>query len=152
MRVWTGNPHPLGAHWDGLGTQFALWSRHATGVELCLFEAPDAKRPVETVALQERTGWVWHAYLPDVRPGCLYGYRAAGPWDPAAGHRFDHAKLLQDPYAKALCGSVRWDAALSGGRDGDRAGPERRDSAPFVPRSVVVDDSFPWGDDEPPRT
>jgi glycogen operon protein len=144
MRVWPGRPYPVGALWDGLGTQFALWSRHATGVELCLFESPEAERAAETVALRERTGWVWHAYLPEVRPGALYGYRVDGPWDPAAGHRFNRAKLLQDPYAKAVCGSLRWDDALRG--------DDPRDSAPFVPRSVVVDDTFPWGDDVAPRT
>src|SRR5262245_50597136 len=152
MHVWPGNPSPLGAHWDGLGTQFALWSRNATGVELCLFETGDAERAIDTVALRERTGWVWHAYLPDVRPGSLYGYRVDGPWDPAAGHRFNRAKLLQDPYAKALCGSLRWHEALRGDREGESADPDPRDSAPFVPRSVVIDDTFPWGDDVAPRT
>jgi isoamylase len=143
MRVWPGGPYPLGAHWDGLGTRFALWSRHATGVELCLFDSPTDAHAFETVPLRERTGRVWHAYLPDVRPGCLYGYRVDGPWQTADGHRFDRAKLLQDPWAKALCGSLRWDPSLA---------DEGSDSAPFVPRGVVVDDSFPWGDDEPPRT
>jgi len=155
MRVWPGSPYPLGAHWDGLGTQFALWSQHARSVELCLFDAPGAAPAALTTALRERTGWVWHAYLPDVRPGALYGYRVDGPWEPAAGHRFNQAKLLQDPYAKALCGPLRWDDALCGHRVRARAGgdvPDPRDSAPFVPRSVVIDDSFPWGGDEPPRT
>jgi glycogen operon protein len=151
MRVWPGRPYPLGALWDGLGTLFALWSRHATGIELCLFETAAAEQAVETVVLRERTGWIWHAYLPDVRPGTLYGYRVDGPWDPAAGHRFNRAKLLQDPYAKALCGSLHWHGALRGDREGDPAAPDPRDSAPFVPRSVVVDDSFPWGDDVYPR-
>src|SRR5215468_10602465 len=152
MRVWPGKPYPLGALWDGLGTQFALWSRHATGVELCLFETTAAGRAVETVVVRERTGWVWHAYLPDVRPGTLYGYRVDGPWDPAAGHRFNRAKLLQDPYAKALCGSLCWDDALRGNREGESADPDPRDSAAFVPRSVVIDDTFPWGNDVLPRT
>jgi glycogen operon protein len=152
MHVWPGKPYPLGALWDGLGTQFALWSRHGSAVELCLYEAPEAERALETVSLRERTGFVWHAYLPDVRPGSLYGYRVDGPWDPAAGHRFNRAKLLQDPYAKALCGSLRWDEALRGDAGDVRSGPDPRDSARFVPRSVVIDDTFPWGDDVPPRT
>jgi isoamylase len=165
-RIWPGRPHPLGSHWDGIGTQFALWSRHATSVELCLFDAPDDASARETIALRERTGWVWHAYLPDVRPGSLYAYRVDGPFDPAAGHRFNRAKLLQDPYAKALCGPLRWNDALSGQRTrepedapanraprgGSEPAPDPRDSAPFVPRSVVVDDSFPWEDDALPRT
>jgi len=152
MRVWPGSPYQLGAVWDGLGTQFALWSRHATGVKLCLFDVRDAARPTDTITLRERTGWIWHAYLPDVGPGSLYGYRVDGPWEPAAGHRFNRAKLLQDPYAKALCGNVRWDDALCAELPGEPGGADRRDSAPFVPRSVVIDDTFPWADDEPPRT
>jgi glycogen operon protein len=153
MRVWPGRPHPLGARWDGQGTHFALFSRHATGVELCLFDEPGEAAAMECVPLRERTGWVWHAYLPDVRPGALYGYRVDGPWQPEAGHRFDPSKLLQDPYAHAICGQVRWDPALTTRTTpGNDRRPERIDSAPFVPRSVVVDDSFPWGDDAPPRT
>lgn len=153
MRVWPGRPYPLGARWDGQGTNFALFSRHATGVELCLFDGPGEAPAVECVKLRERTGWVWHAYLPDVRPGTLYGYRVDGPWQPEVGHRFDRTKLLQDPYARAICGEVRWEDTLTVHPTGDGTNRlEPPDSAPFVPRSVVVDDSFPWGDDAPPRT
>jgi isoamylase len=151
MRAWPGSPYPLGARWDGRGTQFALWSRHATAVELCLYDAPGSAPPVETLTLRERQGWVWHAYLPDVRPGTLYGYRVDGPWDPKNGHRFNRAKLLQDPYAKALCGRLRWNDALNA-QNRDSTSPDPTDSSPYAVRSVVVDESFPWDDDTPPRT
>jgi glycogen operon protein len=144
VRAWPGSPERLGAVWDGQGTHFALFTRHATGVELCLFDEPGDSRAAERLTLRERTGWVWHAYLPDVRPGALYGYRVDGPWDPGKGHRFNKAKLLQDPYARALCGQLVWGDALSA------ANPV--DSARCVPRSVVVDDSFPWAEDAAPRT
>ena len=144
MRVWPGSPERLGASWDGQGTNFALFSRNATSVELCFFYAPGDARVLDSVSLRERRGWVWNAYLPDVRPGALYGYRVDGPWAPHEGHRFNRAKLLQDPYAHALCGELVWHDALSGSSPAD--------SAAYVPRSVVVDDSFPWGDDVAPRT
>jgi len=143
VRVWPGSPDRLGSHWDGRGTTFALFSRHARRVDLCLFDAPGDTSAAERVRLRERSGWVWHAYLPDVHPGTLYGYRVDGPWAPFQGHRFNAKKLLQDPYARALCGDVEWSGALSD------ASPE--DSAAYVPRSVVVDDSFPWDGDAAPR-
>jgi isoamylase len=143
MRVWPGSPDRLGSRWDGRGTNFALFSRHATRVDLCLFDAPGDARAAQSVTLRERTGWVWHAYLPDVRPGTLYGYRVDGPFAPADGHRFNPRKLLQDPYARALCGSLEWNEALSGANPAD--------SAAHVPRGVVVDDSFPWEGDTSPR-
>jgi glycogen operon protein len=155
MRVWPGSPHPLGATWDGEGVNFALFSEHATGVELCLFAAPDAPRESQRVALRERSGRVWHAYLPDLRPGQLYGYRVQGPYEPERGHRFNPHKLLLDPYAKALSGPVAWADAQLGFRPGDPAGDlsfSREDSAPCVPRALVVDTAFSWGDDRPPRT
>jgi isoamylase len=152
MRVWRGQPYPLGATWDGTGVNFALFSEHATGVELCLF---DAEGRETRLPLRERTNMAWHCYLPDVRPGQLYGYRVHGPYDPARGHRFNPAKLLLDPYARALAGGVRWDDAVFaypvGGPEEDLV-PDPRDSAPFVPRCVVVDPTFAWGDDRPPRT
>jgi isoamylase len=151
LRIWPGQPLSLGAHWDGRGTNFAVASDRATAVRLCLFESPyPEEAPAHEVALTEHAHGVWHAYLPDVHPPQLYGYRVEGPWRPDQGLCFNPAKLLVDPYALALCGRLEWDdavfgAAASGGRD-------PRDSAPFVPRSVVVDPSFPWGDDRPPRT
>ncbi len=154
MRIWPGRPHPLGATWDGQGTNFALFSRNATRVLLCLFDGPDDLEPTSVIPLRERTRMVWHAYLPDVRPPQLYGYRVEGPWDPTEGHRCNDAKLLVDPYAFAITGQPIWDAALHS-HVIDENGyelPDPRDSAPYAPKSVVVNPSFPWGDDRPPRT
>src|SRR5215831_5851348 len=109
MRVWAGHPYPLGATWDGAGVNFALFSENATGVELCLFNGAGADGEAEVrVRVTEQTDQVWHIYLPEVRPGQRYGYRVHGPYDPPAGHRFNPAKLLLDPYAKAIDGAVRW--------------------------------------------
>ncbi|RMF73127.1 MAG: glycogen debranching enzyme GlgX [Planctomycetota bacterium] len=155
MRIWPGGPYPRGATWDGEGVNFALFSEHATGVELCLFDRPDAEKETETIALPERTHGVWHVYLPDVRPGQLYGYRVHGPYAPEQGLRFNPSKLLIDPYAKALSSTVEWNDALFGYTLGHPDGDlsfDTRDSAPFVPKSVVVDTAFTWGDDRPPRT
>ncbi|HEX2611410.1 MAG TPA: hypothetical protein VHK68_10405, partial [Gemmatimonadales bacterium] len=113
-RVWPGRPAPLGATWDGEGTNFAIFSEHATSVELCLFLHPEDPAETERIQLRERTDQIWHAYLPDVRPGQAYGYRVHGPHSPAQGHRFNPAKLLVDPYAKAISGTVEWSDALSG--------------------------------------
>jgi len=154
VRTRPGAPYPLGATWDGAGVNFAVWSEHATGMDLCLFDGKDPTREVHRLAIRERTDAVWHLYLPEARPGLLYGYRAHGPYEPKAGHRFNPAKLLLDPYARAITGDVTWDDALFGYRIGD---PEEdlsldeRDSAPFAPRSVVVDPAFSWGDDRLPR-
>ncbi|MCW5892943.1 MAG: glycogen debranching protein GlgX [bacterium] len=155
MRVWPGVPYPLGATWTGEGVNFALFSEHATGVELCLFDAPDDPRESARITLTERDQFVWHAYLPDARPGQLYGWRVHGPYDPAAGHRFNPAKLLIDPYAKAIAGGVHWNDALFGYAVGDPQADlvaSTADSAPFVPKGVVVETAFTWGDDRPLRT
>ncbi|HEY8170248.1 MAG TPA: glycogen debranching protein GlgX [Candidatus Limnocylindria bacterium] len=149
MRVWRGRPYPLGATWDGSGVNFALFSEHGSAVDLCLFDADGAE---QRIRLTEQTDLVWHAYLPDARPGQRYGYRVDGPYAPREGHRFNAAKLLIDPYARRLDGAVRWDDALFGYRIGDEASPDERDSAPFVPKGVVVDQAFSWGDDAPPST
>jgi isoamylase len=152
VRVWPGQPYPLGATWDGSGTNFALFSAHAERVELCLFDAP-GRSEIARVTLPEYTHETWHAYLPDVRPGQLYGYRVSGPYDPPAGHRFNPHKLLLDPYAKALAGRLRWDDALFGYTVGAPEADlsfDRRDSAPFVPKCRVVDPAFTWGA-RPPR-
>ena len=154
IRVWPGEPYPLGATWDGEGVNFALFSENATGVDLCLFDGGDGTTETHRLALRERTDQVWHGYLPDVRPGQLYAYRVHGPYDPAAGHRFNPAKVLIDPYAKAISGTVAWNDTLFGYRIGDPdhdLTPDERDSAPFVPKCVVVDPAFTWGDDRPPR-
>ncbi|MDJ0786309.1 MAG: glycogen debranching protein GlgX [Myxococcota bacterium] len=150
MSVWPGNPQPLGAHWDGLGTNFALASERATSVRLCLFDSPGDAEPAHETRLSRHEHGVWHAYLPEVQPSQVYGYRVDGPWEPEVGNCFNPAKLLLDPYGRAIAGNLHWDSSLAGARpDGRR---DLSDSAPYVPRSVVIDSSFPWGDDRPPRT
>ena len=147
-----GRPDPLGASWDGLGVNFAVFSANAEKIELCLFDEA-GRREVARLPLPECTDEVWHGYLPEAQPGQLYGYRAHGPYDPRNGHRFNPCKLLLDPYAKQLHGEVRWTDALFGYRLGAGRADltfDRRDSAPAMPKGVVVDDSFNWGDDRPP--
>ena len=155
MKVWPGNPYPLGATWDGSGVNFALFSENATGVELCLFDRPNQGRETTQVRMTEQTAQVWHVYLPEARPGQFYGYRVHGPYNPAEGHRFNPAKLLLDPYAKSIAGSIKWSDALFGYTighpDGDLSKDER-DSADGIPKCVVVDPAFSWGQDAPPRT
>ncbi len=154
VRAWSGKPYPLGAVWDGHGTNFAIFSQNATGIELCLFDHAEDVECSGRIQLSERTNGVWHTYLRDVRPGQLYGYRAQGPYAPQHGHRFNAAKLLVDPYAKAITGSVHWSDAIFGHVVGDKEedlGCSSWDSAGFVPKCVVVQESFPWGDDRPPR-
>jgi glycogen operon protein len=146
-RVWPGLPYPLGVTWDGSGTNFALFTAHAERVELCLYE-PDGQQEQARIVLPEYTHEIWHAYLPDVRPGQFYGYRVYGPYDPKAGHRFNHHKLLIDPYAKLLAGELTWNDALFGYRVGDAKEDlsfDDRDSAPYIPKCVVVDSAFTWG-------
>jgi glycogen operon protein len=155
MRVWPGTPYPLGATWDGEGVNFALFSEHAQAVRLLLFDDPVSGEPSTVITLIETTDQVWHAYLPDVRPGALYGYKVDGAYDPEHGHRFNPHKLLIDPYAKAVSGPVDWNDDLFGYTVGDPAGDlscDGRDSASALPKSVVVDPSFTWQDDRPPQT
>ncbi|MHC1480794.1 glycogen debranching protein GlgX [Frateuria aurantia] len=152
VRIREGQPFPLGATWDGLGVNFALFSGHATRVELCLFDASGAE--TARLDLPEYTDEVWHGYLPDARPGQLYGYRVHGPYAPAEGHRFNPNKLLLDPYARQLAGKLEWNDALygyiRGHPDGDLSF-DTRDSAPFVPKARVIDPAFTWGHDRAPR-
>jgi len=154
LRVWPGAPHPLGATWDGVGVNFAIFSEHATRVELCLFDSVGAEMESLTIPLPEHTDMVWHGYLPDVHPGQLYGYRVHGPYAPQHGHRFNARKLVMDPYAKVIGRATRWDDSLFGFRMGtpDGATPDDRDSAPYAPLAAVVDDAFTWGNDRPPKT
>ena len=155
MRVWPGSPHPLGATWNGEGVNFALFSENATAVQLCLFDEATAGVPTATITMAERTDNVWHAYLPDVRPGALYGYRVDGPYEPTKGHRFNHSKLLIDPYAKAVSGPIRWSDDLFGYRIGDEQEDlsfDSRDSAGAMPKCLVVDPAFTWEDDRAPNT
>src|SRR5262249_20362311 len=113
-RIWPGKPAPLGATWDGTGVNFALYSAHATGVELCLFDSAYADKEIVRLPLTERTNLVWHGYVPHLRPGQLYGYRVSGPYDPKAGQRFNPNKLLLDPYTRAIGRRMRWDTAVFG--------------------------------------
>jgi glycogen operon protein len=154
MKVWPGQPHPQGATWDGAGVNFALFSENATGVELCLYDSPFGNQEVARIQMREQTDQVWHVYLPEARPGQLYGYRVHGPYEPEAGHRFNPAKLLLDPYAKAIAGTIQWSDALFGytiGHPDADLAPDKRDSAAGVPKCVVIDPAFSWGDDAPPR-
>jgi isoamylase len=152
MRVWPGQPYPLGATWDGEGVNFALFSENATAVELCLFDGANDGSERHKIWVRERTDQVWHCYLPDVRPGQFYGYRVHGPYNPSAGHRFNPAKLLIDPYAKALTGVIKWSDALFaykvGGPNEDLE-PTSDNDASRVPKSVVIDSAFTWEDDKP---
>jgi len=151
LRVWRGNPYPLGATWDGSGVNFAIFSEHAQAVDLCLFDADGGNE--QRVRLTEQTDLVWHCHLPDVRPGQRYGYRMYGRYDPAQGDRFNAAKLLIDPYAKRFDGTGTWDDALFGYRIGaEEDEADERDSAAFVPKCVVVNHAFVWGNDRQLRT
>jgi isoamylase len=155
MRIRPGNPYPLGATWDGLGVNFSIFSENATRVELCLFDSPEATRESHRITLPEHTDMVWHGYVPGLRPGRLYGYRVHGPYDPGAGHRFNPHKLLLDPYAKSLGRTVSWGDEMFGYQVGDPAEDlslDERDNAALAPLGAVVDSSFTWGDDRPPRT
>jgi isoamylase len=148
VAAWPGTAHPLGATYDGVGTNFAMYSEAAERVELCLFDDEGTESRIE---LREVDGFVWHAYLPSAGPGQRYGYRVHGPYDPGAGQRCDPAKLLLDPYAKAIEGAVTWDPAVFSYQFGDPGTRNTDDSAPFVPRSIVVNPYFDWADDRPPR-
>ncbi|MEA2503247.1 MAG: isoamylase, partial [Actinomycetota bacterium] len=160
--MWPGRPAPLGATWDGEGVNFALFSRDATGVDLCLFDDASDGTEAYWVRMTERTDFVWHAFLPDVRPGQLYGYRVHGPYAPSEGHRFNPNKLLIDPYAKAIDGVVDWahDAnvlpyvppdSLENAEEADLE-LDDEDDAGAVPKSVVIDDYFDWQGDRLPQT
>ncbi|MDP1626584.1 glycogen debranching protein GlgX [Parvibaculum sp.] len=153
-RLETGSPRPLGATFDGLGVNFAVFSAHAEKIELCLFE-PTGKREIACYELPEWTDEVWHGYLPDARPGLLYGYRAHGRYAPEEGHRFNPNKLLLDPYARKLAGDVRWTDALHGYRVRSHRADlsfDRRDSAAAMPKGVVTNSAFDWSRDVRPNT
>jgi isoamylase len=152
--VWPGKPYPLGATWDGEGVNFALFSEHAESVDLCLFDE-SGRREVHRVRVREQTDQVWHCYLPEARPGLLYGYRVRGPYEPAKGFRFNHHKLLLDPYAKQIRNLLKWHDSRFGYRVGHRNADlsfDRRDSAPGMLKGIVVDSAFTWGADRAPRT
>jgi glycogen operon protein len=152
--VYPGSPYPLGATWDGKGVNFALYADNATGVELCLFKTQADEVESVKIKIKERSHQVWHCYVPGLQPGQLYGYRVHGPYEPQNGHRFNPKKLLIDPYAKAIAGTINWSDALFGYKLGDAEEDmsfSDVDSAPFIPKSVVVDDHFDWEDDKPPK-
>jgi isoamylase len=151
-KLLAGKPYPTGAHWDGLGVNFAVFSAHAERIELCLFD-PDGRRQIARLELPECTDEIFHGYLPQGGPGLVYGYRVYGPYQPEAGHRFNPKKLLLDPYAKKTIGNLHWSDALFGYRVGSAREDlsfDRRDSATAMPKAVVVDDSYGWGGDTHP--
>jgi isoamylase len=155
MTMRPGAPYPLGATWDGAGVNFAIFSEHANKVELCLFDSADNQTESARLTLPEQTDMVWHGYLPWILPGQVYGYRVHGPYDPAAGHRFNPNKVVLDPYAKAIARTVRCAPEMygypQGGDDADLRMDER-DNAPFAPLAAVVDNAFTWAGDRPPGT
>lgn len=151
-KVWPGKPFPLGATWDGEGVNFALFSEHAKKVELCLYD-PRGRREVARIVLPEQTDYVWHGYLPQARPGQLYGYRVHGPYLPEHGHRFNPNKLLLDPYARSVQNRLRWHDSNFGYKIGAKHEDlsfDWRDNAVLMPKSQVIDNRFNWGDDQPP--
>src|SRR5450755_3001453 len=153
-RALAGAPYRLGATWDASGTNFAVFAGHAEQVELCLFD-PSGRTEQRRLPMPECTDGVWHAYVPNLPPGQLYGYRAHGPYVPEHGHRYNANKLLLDPYARALSGPLRWSDALYGYRvTSPRVDLsfDRRDSAFAMPKAVVTVDRFDWGEDRPPAT
>jgi isoamylase len=149
IEIWPGDPYPLGATYDGAGTNFSLYTEVADKVELCLFDEDDVE---SSVPLTEVDGFIWHGYLPGIGPGQRYGYRVHGPYDPARGLRCNPNKLLLDPYAMAIEGGVNWNEAVYGYRFGHPDTRNDLDSAPYVPRSIVINPFFGWGHDRPPAT
>jgi glycogen operon protein len=152
LKTYPGNPYPLGATWDGEGVNFAVFAENATGVELCLFQSIEDKVEFAKIRMIERTHHVWHIYLPEMRPGQLYGYRVHGLYEPLNGHRFNPNKLLIDPYAKAISGTFQCKDALFGyevGNPEEDVSFSSTDSASYIPKSVVIDPHFDWGDDRP---
>ncbi|HUG84049.1 MAG TPA: glycogen debranching protein GlgX [Euzebya sp.] len=149
--TWPGSPYPLGVSWDGRGVNVAVFSEVADAVEICLFgDGPDAAEE-HRIPLEDSTGFVWHAYLPGVGPGQRYGVRVHGPWDPSRGQVVNPEKLLIDPYAKAIEGDITWSSACFGFDQANPSRPDTTDSAPYVPKCVVVNPFFDWRDDRPPR-
>jgi len=155
VKTWLGHPYPLGATWLGNGVNFAIFSESATSVDLCLFESVDARQENIRIPMTERTDQVWHMFLPDARPGQIYGYRVSGPYDPERGLRFNNSKLLIDPYAKAIAGEVNWADEMFAYIVGDEKEDlvrDFRDNAWGMPKSIVIDNAFDWRDDNRPAT
>ncbi len=155
VKIWLGYPYPLGATWMGNGVNFAIFSESATSVDLCLFDRVESTQENIRIPMTEHTDQVWHLFLPDVRPGQLYGYRVYGPYDPERGMRFNSSKLLLDPYAKAIAGDIHWADEMFGyvvGSPGEDLTRDFRDDAWGMPKAVVIDSAFDWGGDKAPRT
>ena len=155
LEVWPGTPYPLGATWDGQGVNFALFSESATGVTLCLFDEAESGEERVRIPVQEHTDQVWHCYVPGLQPGQLYGYRVHGPYEPEKGLRFNPAKLLLDPYAKSITGSIQWDDTNFGyeiGGPAEDMAKDERDNAANMPKCVVIHPGFDWVNDSHPRT
>ena len=156
-RIWPGEPYPLGANYDGQGVNFALFSEHATGVKLCFFYSPDDTEEYTQISLTEYTDHIWHIYLPDIKPGQLYGYRVYGRYMPKNGYRFNPHKLLIDPYAKAISGRIEISENMFGypvesdGKNFDLK-KDIKNSAGVVKKSVVIDTQFDWEGDQQPNT
>ncbi len=151
--IYPGKPYPLGATWDGEGVNFALYAENATGVDLCLFETQDSIVESVKVRIKEVSHRVWHVYVPGLKPGQLYGYRVYGPYEPQNGHRFNPNKLLIDPYAKSIAGTIQWHDALFGyelGHEDQDLSFSDVDSAPYIPKCAVIDPNFDWEGDKPP--
>ncbi|MBV8376760.1 MAG: glycogen debranching protein GlgX, partial [Verrucomicrobia bacterium] len=154
IKVWLGHPYPLGATWRGNGVNFALYSEHATAVDLCLFDSMESPQEQVRIRMTEHSDEVWHVFLPDITPGQLYGYRVEGPYEPEKGARFNSSKLLLDPYAKSIAGALDWADEMFGYRIG---GPNEdlerdyRDDAFGIPKSVVIDPTYDWGNDHAPQ-
>ena len=151
VKIWLGYPYPLGATWLGNGVNFAIFSEHATSVDLCLFDSIDTRQENIRIPVTEHTDQVWHVFLPDVRPGQLYGYRVSGPYDPERGLRFNSSKLLLDPYGKAIAGEVNWSDEMFGyvvGDPSEDVARDFRDDAWGMPKSVVIDNAFDWHNDK----
>jgi isoamylase len=155
VETWPGKPYPLGATWLGNGVNFAIFSEHATAVDLCLFDNLDSPQERNRIRLREQTEQIWHVFIPDARPGQLYGFRVHGPYEPAHGLRFNDSKLLLDPYAKAIAGQIKWSDEMFSYIVGDPAedlARDSRDNAWAMLKSLVIDNSFDWGDDQRPNT
>lgn len=154
LKTFPGHPFPLGATWDGEGVNFALFSENASAVDLCLFDTNDSNATETRVRVKEMDNHVWHVYIPGLKPGQLYGYRVYGPYDPPNGLRFNPNKLLIDPYAKAISGTIKWNDTLFGYEMGHPEGDlsfSETDSAPYIPKAVVIDPTFNWEDDKRPE-
>jgi isoamylase len=150
--VYPGRPYPLGSTWDGEGINFAIYADHASDVELCLFNDETDQSEFIKIKLAERTHHIWHVYIPGLAPGQLYGYRVNGPFDPENGHRYNVNKLLIDPYAKGIAGVINWHDALFGyilGDEQEDLSFNEMDSAPFIPKSIVIDQAYDWDNEQP---